>query len=114
VSLPSNEERNAEIIRRRKAGEWPRAIARSMGLSPNAVIGVCNRAGLSGMSGHAECPRGESSPRAKLTEEIVRSLRARYKPRDPVNSFAAMAREFGVDRDVVRKCVVRLTWAHIT
>jgi hypothetical protein len=42
-----NAERNAEIVRRRKDGQWPRQIADEMGLpSKNIVIGVCNRAGL--------------------------------------------------------------------
>jgi hypothetical protein len=42
-----NAERNAEIIRRRKDGQWPRQIADEMGLpSKSIVIGVCNRAGL--------------------------------------------------------------------
>jgi len=41
-----NEARNAEIIRRRRAGVGPREIARQMGLSPNVVAGVVHRAGL--------------------------------------------------------------------
>ena len=47
---PTNSLRNAEIIRRRKAGEWPAEISRSMGLGRNTVIGVCYRAGLSHMA----------------------------------------------------------------
>lgn len=39
-----NEERNAEIIRRRRAGERPRDIANAMKISKNTVIGVCDRA----------------------------------------------------------------------
>lgn len=38
--------RNDEIIQRRRTGEKPRAIARSMDLSAGAVAGVLRRAGL--------------------------------------------------------------------
>lgn len=40
-------ERNAEIRRRRLDGQGPLQIAREMGVSSNAVLGVCYRAGLS-------------------------------------------------------------------
>jgi hypothetical protein len=42
----SNAERNAEIVRRRLAGEAPRQMAREMGISHNVVAGVLNRAGI--------------------------------------------------------------------
>lgn len=41
-----NTERNAEIIRRRLAGEGPRSIARAMGLTAQTVAGALHRAGL--------------------------------------------------------------------
>lgn len=43
----SNPERNAEIVRRRQAGQGPLQIAKELGVSHNAVVGVLYRAGLS-------------------------------------------------------------------
>jgi AcrR family transcriptional regulator len=41
-----NEARNAEIIRRRRAGETPTDIAAAMGLTKSIVLGVTHGAGL--------------------------------------------------------------------
>lgn len=99
-------ERNAEIVRRRKAGEWPRAIARSMGISHNVVIGVCNRAGLSGPAGHMECRR-------KLSAADVAVIRRDYLPFDPKAGASALARRFGVTRRNISLIVMGRTWKHV-
>lgn len=108
-----NAERNAEIIRRRGAGEWPRAIARSMGLSHNVVIGVCNRAGLSGDAGRKESLRGEALPGAKLSASEVRAIRREYSRSSREHGSGALARRFGVDPKTIRLVVAGATWAHI-
>lgn len=54
-------------------------------------------------------PRGEANWSAVLTEQIVREIRIRY----PIESQAALAREFGVSRRTICKCVNRETWRHI-
>lgn len=41
-----NTARNAEIVRRRRRGEFPWKITKEMGLSRNTVIGACHRAGI--------------------------------------------------------------------
>lgn len=58
-----NEERNAEIIRRRKAGDLPGKIAAQMKLSRNIVAGVLDRADL--------CERGKSLRRAPHFQDKV-------------------------------------------
>lgn len=105
---PKFPERNAEIIRRRNDGELPRQIAKAMGLRKNVVIGVCNRAGLSDPEGwKATCVRGEETPNAVLTEELVRDLRAFE------GSHAAAARRFGLVYETVREARKRNTWKHV-
>ena len=111
--LLGRRERNAEIIHRRNAGEWPRAIARSMGLTHNVVIGVCNRAGLSSALGYQECIRGEAVGGAKLTPDAVREIRSAYRPYDRKCSQYVLADRFGVSQAQVSEIVHRRSWAHI-
>jgi hypothetical protein len=103
-------ERNSKIVAMRKAGMWPRAIARELGLSHNVVIGVCNRAGLSGPDGHKECLKGEDAPNAALTQEAVEIIRREWKPRDPNRSQVALAVRFGVTPMTVWNVIHRKTW----
>ncbi len=109
-------ERNAEIVRRRKSGEWPHAIARAMGLSHNAVIGVCNRAGLSKPENYrAEVLRGEELSAAILCDDSVREIRARRtvgRPRHPGNT-EDLAREFGVSVSTIVEVAKGKSWAHV-
>lgn len=44
AATPDFTERNAEIIRRAKAGQSRGRIGRDMGLTKNQVVGVCHRA----------------------------------------------------------------------
>ncbi len=57
-----------------------------------------------------DIPRGEDHAQAKLTEEIVRTIRERVANG---GSQRAMAREFGVDRVAIRNVVLRKTWRHV-
>ncbi|MFI1956949.1 hypothetical protein ACH46L_03410 [Streptomyces althioticus] len=53
---------------------------------------------------------GEKHHRHVLNEDQVREVLRRYKPRDPVNGGAALAREFGVSASTI-SCIVRdKTW----
>lgn len=54
--------------------------------------------------------RGERHPQAKLTEDIVRSIRRRSLDG---TSSAQMAREFGVTRAAIRFAVKGRTWRHV-
>lgn len=112
--ISPNPNRNAEIIRRRTAGEWPRAIAKDMGLTPNTVIGVCNRAGLSGAAGKALCAHGEAHFRAKLTDADVAAIRRDYVPGDR-GAFgqAGLARLYGVAEATIWYVLHGLTWRHV-
>jgi hypothetical protein len=59
-----------------------------------------------GRAGH----RGERSPQAKLTEEIVRDVRRRAGEGE---SVSAMARELGVSSRLLRGVVAGLRWSHV-
>lgn len=46
---------------------------------------------------------------AKLTDEAVREIRARYKP----GMGAKLAREFGVTTKTIHDIINRVTWKHV-
>ena len=111
ASLPHNEARNAEIIRRRKAGEWPTDIAKAMGLSRNVVIGVCNRAGLCDWEAGSKMSRGhpgETHWKAKLTVEQVREIRRRGGA-----PYRELSKEFGVSEKTIGQVFRGETWASV-
>lgn len=64
---PVDPERNAEIIRRRKEGQAPIAIARAMKITKNTVLGVCHRAGLSSATVVRPAKRKKPLPRTNST-----------------------------------------------
>lgn len=55
-------------------------------------------------------PRGEGHANAKLTEEIVRAIRARRLDGVSVSDLAV---EFGVTRGTANNIVYRRSWKHI-
>jgi hypothetical protein len=57
---------------------------------------------------------GESAYNAKLTDDAVRAIRSRYKPRSiGASSSAALAAEFGISREHVQKVAKGVAWTHI-
>lgn len=105
-------ERNAEIVRRREAGEYPWQIAEAMSLSRNAVLGVCFRAGVTrddnATARFAKHGVHFGAPR-KLTAAAVRDIRERYwtTPRRELEA------EFGVSRVTLWHVANRFTWKHV-
>lgn len=55
-------------------------------------------------------PYGERNGQAKLTDDLVRSIRAQAA--DGV-SHAELARRFGVDQGTITPVVARRTWKHV-
>lgn len=55
--------------------------------------------------------RGEGSPKAKLNDEIVRSIRQRVNDGE---SRAAIARDLGVHPSIVSRAAARITWSHVS
>ena len=120
-----NIERNATIIEMRRSGLWPRQIALSMGLSKNVVAGVLNRAGLtdtfvdrpaaikSAFANGMRSLRGEETKNAKLTDDVVRYIRARYVCRSRVDGAYQIARDLGVSHAVVGRVVTGVSWKHV-
>lgn len=103
-----NSKRNAEIIRRRKAGEQPRHIAPAMGLTRNTVIGVLQRAGLCEPEGQrVNTVRGEEVGSSKLDPEKVREIRRSKESAEVLGS------RFGVCAETIRHARFRRSWAHV-
>lgn len=95
--MSKNVERNAEIIRRRKAGEGPREIARRLKLSPSVVAGVLGRADCVDHN----APQANRSPRRanrKLTFAQAEIIRKRWCCGE---TQTALAKEFGITQPAV-------------
>lgn len=58
-------------------------------------------------------PRGEVHGRARLTDDLVRQIRAAYQPQSRSAGPAALARRFALPVGTVRNIVYRLTWSHV-
>lgn len=124
--LPKNAARNAEIIRRRRAGEWPTEIAKAMGIGRNMVIGVCHRNGLQDPNvdrsaimklfcGSGGGTQGEAHWNAKLTDDAVRAIRRDYRRYDPTGNatLGALAERHNVTLETIRLIVHRRRWTHV-
>jgi Mor family transcriptional regulator len=111
-----NAERNAEIIRRRQAGELPHQITRAMGVSRNVVAGVLDRAGLGNLDPDAKSkamqlrsPKGEAHGRSRLTEADVREIRREYqRGRGP-----ELAKRYGLSNNHLCAIARGLGWNHV-
>lgn len=57
---------------------------------------------------------GEDHGRAKFTDDQIREIRRRYKPRHHKDGASAMAREFGVYVLTITFIVKRKTWRHLS
>lgn len=56
----------------------------------------------------SDTPRGEDVSLAKLTEEMVRAMRA-----EPPMTFRALGEKYGVTAATANKVILRRTWTHI-
>lgn len=98
-------ERNAQIIAKRKAGIWPRQIAKEMGLSIGCVVGTLRRAGLCD-------PMGTINRCAKLTPASVREIR-RLATDGTNRTYGSLATAFGVSQPTIFGVVSGKTHAHV-
>jgi len=110
---PDNTIRNAEIIKRRLAGDFPSQITRDMGLSRNVVAGVLDRAGIVVGDHDQAVLRGADCPHARLTESQVAAIRKRYVPLCRENGAAAIAREFECSTTTILHAIKGETWKHV-
>lgn len=58
------------------------------------------------------CHKGEECPRARLTDDIVRKIRAEYIP--SVVSYRMLAEQYGVGTTAIQFVIQRKTWKHVT
>lgn len=104
-----NTERNAEIVRRKMAGESLSAIGRAMGVSRNVVAGAAFRKGAC-QAGLSIVRPGAENGNAKLTEDDVRRIRNALAAGE---KQVALAARYGVDHSNISHIGKRLTWAHV-
>ena len=64
--------------------------------------------------GRSNKDKGEDRYNAKLTEQDVREIRIRYRPRGGVNSGKSLAEEFGVGTTMVGFIVHGEKWKHVS
>lgn len=57
--------------------------------------------------------KGINHGHAKVTEEIVREIRARYRWRDPTRNSYTLAQEYGIGQYAVMCILNRKTWNHV-
>ncbi len=63
--------------------------------------------------GRSKVPRGIEQGRAKLTDGIVRWIRALYVPRCPMFGATALGRKFGVHHSAIMYAAYGHTWKHV-
>ena len=74
----------------------------------------CTAKGRHGLQSHPErAARGEENAAAKLTEEQVRQIRARYVKGKIGCGSTTLAKEFGVSKSAVKRILNRKQWAHV-
>ncbi len=61
--------------------------------------------------GHRLIPNGEKSGSSKLTEEIVKEIRRKYKP--GVYGKVKIARDYGIDPSHALRIVKGISWSHL-
>lgn len=57
--------------------------------------------------------RGNKLPHAKLTPELVRTIRGRYVPFSKTAGAPALAREYGLHRRTIEKVLTFMSWGHV-
>lgn len=57
--------------------------------------------------------KGAAHHKAKLTDEQVLAIRARFVPRSRTNGTPSIARDFNVSETTVVRIVRRIGWTHI-
>lgn len=62
---------------------------------------------------HGTAPIGINHPSAKLTEEQVYVIRARYRKNSRIHGTNALSADFGVSGRAILNVVARLTWSHL-
>lgn len=57
--------------------------------------------------------RGETQGSAKLTEEIVREIRALYRWHHPIYGTTGLSRLLGIPQPTIAKIISRKSWKHV-
>ncbi len=64
--------------------------------------------------GSMSCQKGEGNHNSKLTDAVVRQIRAMHVPYKRTVSYPKLAQLFGVSLTAVRNAIKGKTWSHLT
>jgi IS30 family transposase len=102
-------ELETEIVKLYRQGLSIREIADQMGIPPLAPHPILRRSGVS-LRSRGGSHKGIANGAAKLTEADVSQIR---QEADEGKSQAAIARRFGVTRQMISRVVLRRNWNHV-
>jgi hypothetical protein len=85
-------------------------LAKTCGVSRGLIKQRRKKAGIAPALPKGKTPHGTDHPNAKLTEEVVRQIRARYKRYSRTDGCGVMAKELGIDRSTVHDVVTGKIW----
>ncbi len=110
-------EQVAEIRERYKNGERQPFLASCYGVAQSTISKIVRQYRWSSVPSESDLSnlwvdskRGERSPCAKLTEQKVREIRAKYASGEMQKTLAA---EYGVSKGAILSVVHRKTWTHL-
>jgi hypothetical protein len=96
--LGTNTDNSADKVRKGRCPKGDNHWAKTTGRNPAAHLNVVIR-------------RGENSPSAKLTDDLVRQIRAAYVPRKI--GCACLARRFNVHQSTICRIISGEIWGHL-
>lgn len=102
-----SDEQRAEICMRYEDGESMASLAADFNISQPTVRNILLRAGV---STERRAMLGEASAQAVLTEDDVVEMRKRYANGE---TFAAIAADYDLTTEAIRKAVTGMSWSHV-
>jgi hypothetical protein len=111
----ANNSRNCRYINFGGKIQPATAWAHELGLAPSVLLWRLNNdwtieQAFTTPQGHTF---GQSHPLSKLTDDIVKIVRAEYKPHSRTNGAAALSRRYGVGKTIMHQVIKRERWAHV-
>jgi DNA invertase Pin-like site-specific DNA recombinase len=100
-----------EIVRRYKAGEAQKEIAKDYGISSATVSGIIRGKYWSHVTAQLRLPRPrKNTGQRKLDEQTVRMIRAAYLRGETQQGLAV---EHGISKALVQQIVTGRAWKHV-
>lgn len=82
-------------------------------INPRHIIEGTHDDNMRDMAERDRALRGTRSPNAKITDDIVRLMRAEYVPNSRTHCCRVLAEKYGLDGKNVYNIVMRRAWRHV-